>query len=82
MRAIKDLMSGQKPTLIDLPYNGTVNADSVTKRYKGSLVKHTDFDNADGRKEQDENRRCGKTRFEEHYLRIPMTAPHQRHGCK
>lgn len=48
MWATRDFISGQKPTAHALFYNGDDDADSVTLRYKGSLVKATDFDNANG----------------------------------
>lgn len=44
MYAVRDLIAGQAPFPIDVRYNGTENADSTTKRYKGSLVKFQDFD--------------------------------------
>lgn len=48
MESVKDLFSGQKPAPIELFYNGTTDADSVTKRYKGSLVKVANWENANG----------------------------------
>jgi len=44
MRAIKDLSGALPPVPMDLPYNGEASADSVTLRYKGSLVKVMDYD--------------------------------------
>ncbi len=49
MYVIKDLTGGPKPEAMEMFYNGTVAADSVTKRYKGSLVKVMDHDTAAGR---------------------------------
>jgi hypothetical protein len=48
MWAVRDLAGGSKPSPMNLFYNGSVSADCVTKRYKGSLVKLTDEDNANG----------------------------------
>ena len=48
MQVVRDLAGGQKPGTLSLFYNGTYNADSVTKRYKGSLVKVMDWDAAAG----------------------------------
>ncbi len=48
MEARRDFISGQKPTSHSLYYNGDDDADSNTLRYKGSLVKATDWDNSDG----------------------------------
>jgi len=48
MKVIKDLIGGQKPATLEMLYNGTYNADGVTKRYRGSLCKveeATDFAN-------------------------------------
>ena len=47
--AVKDLAGGPKPSPIDLYYNGEDAADSTTLRYKGSLVKIADGNNAAGR---------------------------------
>ena len=47
MKVVKDLIGGSKPQPIELPYNGSVDADSVTLRYQGSLVKVMDFDDID-----------------------------------
>jgi len=47
MIVIKDLLGGSKPQPIELPYNGDIAVDSVTKRYKGSLVKVMDVDDVD-----------------------------------
>jgi len=47
MRVIKDLIGGQKPSTIEVPYNGDLAADSTTKRYIGSIVKVMDFDDID-----------------------------------
>ena len=44
MRAIRDLTGNQPPVPLDLPYNGDLTVDSVTTRYKGSLVKVMDYD--------------------------------------
>ncbi len=49
MYVIKDLAGGMKPAAMEMFYNGTVAADSITKRYKGSLVKVMDHDTAAGR---------------------------------
>jgi len=42
MKVVKDLIGGSKPQPIELPYNGDVGVDSVTKRYAGSLAKVMD----------------------------------------
>jgi hypothetical protein len=47
MKVVRDLIGGVKPSPIELPYNGDLAVDSVTKRYKGSLVKRMDFDDID-----------------------------------
>ena len=47
MEIVKDLLGGSKPQSIEVHYNGTIDADSVTKRYKGSLVKMVDINDAD-----------------------------------
>jgi hypothetical protein len=47
MKVIYDLIAGGAPPPIDLLYNGDLDADSTTKRYKGSLVKMMDYDNVD-----------------------------------
>jgi len=39
MEVIKDLIGGIKPATIELPYNGSLDVDCVTLRYKGSLCK-------------------------------------------
>ena len=46
-RVWKDLLGGGKPATIEVPYNGSLDADNVTVRYKGSFVKLMDFDNVD-----------------------------------
>lgn len=43
----KDLLGGTLPPPIELPYNGDLAVDSVTKRYKGSFVKFMDYDDVD-----------------------------------
>jgi hypothetical protein len=48
MWVVRDLSGGPKPSPIELFYNGNDDADSSTKRYKGSLVKICDWDNATG----------------------------------
>ena len=48
MRVIRDLSGGPKPSPMDVFYNGIYNADCTTLRYKGSLAKITDHDNAEG----------------------------------
>lgn len=49
MRVVKDLISGNvAPVPIDIWYNGTMDTDSVTKRYAGSLCKLTDWDSTHG----------------------------------
>jgi len=47
MKVIRDLLGGAKPSAIEVPYNGSLAADSVTLRYKGSLAKIMDFDDID-----------------------------------
>lgn len=48
MKVIFDLIAGGGEIApIDLLYNGDLDVDSVTKRYRGSLVKMMDFDNVD-----------------------------------
>ena len=47
MKVIYDLIAGGAPPPVDLLYNGDLAVDSVTKRYKGSLVKMMDFDDVD-----------------------------------
>lgn len=47
MKVVRDLIGGTKPSPIEVPYNGSLAADSVTKRYKGSLTKVMDFDDID-----------------------------------
>ncbi len=47
MKVVYDLLSGGQPAPIDLLYNGDLAVDSVTKRYKGSLVKMMDHDDVD-----------------------------------
>jgi len=48
MEIVRDLLTGgQLPPPIEVHYNGTVDADSVTKRYKGSLVKVMDINDVD-----------------------------------
>lgn len=46
-KAWRDLIGGGRPSPIELPYNGDLAVDSVTKRYKGSLAKLMDFDDVD-----------------------------------
>ena len=46
-RAWRDLLGGGRPSPILLPYNGSLDVDNATVRYKGSLVKRMDFDNVD-----------------------------------
>ena len=49
MRVIRDLISGNvTPVPFDVQYNGTMDVDSVTKRYKGSLCKVCDWDSTHG----------------------------------
>ncbi|MHC4585989.1 MAG: hypothetical protein ACYS3N_15785 [Planctomycetota bacterium] len=47
MRIVRDLMVGSGPPPIEVHYNGTIDADSVTLRYKGSLVKVMDINDVD-----------------------------------
>ena len=47
MKVIRDLIGGAKPSAIEVPYNGTLAADSTDVRYKGSLAKIMDFDDID-----------------------------------
>lgn len=48
MRIVRNLSGGSGvPPALDLLYNGTLDADSTTKRYKGSLVKLMDYDDID-----------------------------------
>ena len=47
MEVIRDMIGGSKPDAIDIFYNGTLDADSVTLRYAGSLVKLMDIDDVD-----------------------------------
>ena len=48
MEIVRDLLGGAgKPAALNLFYNGDLAVDSVTKRYKGSLVKLMDFDDID-----------------------------------
>ena len=47
MEVVRDLSGGPKPAPMDLFYNGSLAVDSVTKRYKGSLVKMMDYDDVD-----------------------------------
>jgi len=47
MEVVKDLIGGNKPEPIDIHYNGTLAADSVTKRYAGSFVKLMDINDVD-----------------------------------
>jgi len=46
-KAWRDLIGGGRPSPIELYYNGDLDVDSVTKRYRGSLVKLMDYDNVD-----------------------------------
>jgi len=48
MQVVRDLAGGPKPGTLSLFYNGDYDADSVTKRYKGSLVKVMDWNTAAG----------------------------------
>lgn len=43
MRVVRDLIGGNRPPALDIHYNGDVDADSNTLRYKGSLCKFMDF---------------------------------------
>ena len=47
MKVVKDMLGGIKPATIDVPYNGSGAVDSVTKRYKGSVVKMMDATDID-----------------------------------
>jgi len=47
MRVLKDLIGGTRPATLEVPYNGSLDVDCVTKRYKGSTVKLLDYDNID-----------------------------------
>ena len=47
MIIVKDLIGGNKPEPILIHYNGTLDADSVTKRYAGSFVKQMDLNDID-----------------------------------
>ncbi len=47
MRVVRDLIGGSLPPPIDIHYNGSLAADSVTLRYVGSLVKIMDIDDVD-----------------------------------
>lgn len=47
MRVVKDLLGGNKPATLELPYNQSLAADSGAVGYKGSLVKIMDFDDKD-----------------------------------
>lgn len=47
MRVVRDLIGGNKPATLEVLYNGTLDADSTTLRYKGSLVKYMDMDDID-----------------------------------
>jgi len=48
MRVIRDMVSGNvTPVPFDIMYNGDLDVDSVTVRYKGSLVKFMDYDDID-----------------------------------
>lgn len=46
MRVIRDMIGGGKPQPIEMPFNGTVDADGGAA-YKGQLVKFMDFDDVD-----------------------------------
>ena len=48
MEIIRDLAGGGKPSPITVFYNGEDDADATEKRYRGSLVKLMDWDNAGG----------------------------------
>ncbi len=49
MRIIRDLISGNvTPVPFDVYYNGTADTDSVTKRYKGSLCKMSNWESTHG----------------------------------
>ena len=43
MRVVKDLIGGNRPPAIEVPYNGDTDADSTTLRYRGSLCKFQMF---------------------------------------
>ena len=47
MYIVRDLSGSTAPVVIEVYYNGTIGADSVTKRYKGSLVKVQDVADVD-----------------------------------
>ena len=47
MKVVRDLLGGGRPSPIELPYNGDLAVDSVTKRYKGSFTKIMDYDDID-----------------------------------
>jgi hypothetical protein len=47
MRVVRDLIGGGRPMPIEMFYNGDLAVDSVTRRYKGSVVKLMDFDDVD-----------------------------------
>ena len=47
MHIVRDLCGIDAPVPIEVYYNGDVDSDSTTKRYKGSLVKTMDHDDAD-----------------------------------
>lgn len=47
MQIIRDLSGAVAPVPIEVYYNGSLDADSTTKRYAGSLVKVMDFDDID-----------------------------------
>lgn len=48
MRVVRDLFSGQKPAPIELYYCTNTDSSTATTRYRGSLVKFTNFENANG----------------------------------
>lgn len=48
MQIVRDLAGGGRPSPIELFYNGEDDADATTLRYKGSLVKLADWNNANG----------------------------------
>jgi len=47
MRILQDMLSGIKPVPKDMIYNGSLAADCVTARYKGSVAKFMNFDDLD-----------------------------------